>query len=239
MSEPVPSNNAIQQCFIVHFMENKDAYYHHMASLPIRTFISLDHTFKIASNIGFVRSDGKWVTLYNSVFIVLNELGQVVTWQFTQTTSLDEVKAQMENVCVRMKQTCLVPFTILVDNCCSQRQKLQEVFGADAVISLDIFHAVQRVVRKLPKRHPLFMVCVNDLKMVFRDPTDLGLRRTQTTPNPSVCMERLENFIAKWGKCEISGWKVLNDGALKEMSSLKVYTYKERMFSKYEPFYWH
>ena len=67
------------------------------------------------------------------------------------------------------------------------------------------------------------MVCVNDLKMVFRDPTDLGLRRTQTTPNPSVCMERLENFIAKWGKCEIGGWKVLNDGALKEMSCLKVH----------------
>ena len=91
-----------------------------------------------------MRSDGK---LYNSVFIALNEVGQVVSWQFTRTTSLDKVKPQMENLCAHMKQSCSVPFTIVVDACCSQRPKLQHIFGADAVVSLDIFHAVKRVTR--------------------------------------------------------------------------------------------
>ena len=41
---------------------------------------------------------GKWVTLYKSVFIALNEHGQVVKWQFTKTTSLDEVKSQLQRL---------------------------------------------------------------------------------------------------------------------------------------------
>lgn len=32
--------------------------------------------------------------------------------------------------------------------------KLQEVFGEDATVRLDVFHAVQRITRKIPKRHP-------------------------------------------------------------------------------------
>ena len=60
-----------------------------MASFKIRRCIRLDHTFKVASNIG---SDGKWVALYGMLFIVLNEDGIVVGWQFTRSTSLEEVK---------------------------------------------------------------------------------------------------------------------------------------------------
>lgn len=80
-----------------------------MSLLPIKEFISLDHTLKVASNVWFVRSDGKWVTLYKSVFIALNEHGQVVAWQFTKTTSLDEVKQQLQNLQDCMAQSCL-PF---------------------------------------------------------------------------------------------------------------------------------
>ena len=60
-------------------------------NLSIRKSICLDHTFKVASNIGYLRPDGRWVTQYGSVFIVLNEEGEVVTWQFTNSTSIDEV----------------------------------------------------------------------------------------------------------------------------------------------------
>lgn len=148
----------------------------------------LDHTFKLASNIGFVRSDGKWITLYNSVFIAMNEHGQVVSWQFTKTTSLDEVVMQLHNLCNRRSQSCWLPFTIFVDACCSQRQKLQQIFGEDAVVSLDIFHAVQRVTRKLSKRHPFFFECMNDFKTVFCSPTDIGKKRKQSTPCPTVTM---------------------------------------------------
>ena len=53
---------------------------------------SLDHTFSVAANIGYFRSDHKWVTQYSSLFIVLNEIGQVLTWKFTKDESYDEVQ---------------------------------------------------------------------------------------------------------------------------------------------------
>ena len=156
ISEPMPSNNILQQCFVFHFLENKDMYNHHMSQLPVNKFISLDHTFKVASNIGFVRSDGKWIRLYNSVFIALNEHGQVISWQFARTTSLDEVKKQLQNLCVRMRHASVVPCTILVDACCSQRQKLKQIFVEESVVSLDIFHAIQRVTQNFLNGIPSF-----------------------------------------------------------------------------------
>ena len=59
-------------------MRNKDIYYLLMSETPVKTFLSFDHTFKVAANIGYVRSDGEWVTLYNSVLIVMNEMGLIV-----------------------------------------------------------------------------------------------------------------------------------------------------------------
>ena len=63
-----------------------------MSKISAKDLISFDHTFKVAANIGYLRSDGKWVTQYNSVFIVMNQDGQVMGWQFTKTTGMDELK---------------------------------------------------------------------------------------------------------------------------------------------------
>ena len=43
--------------------------------------LTADHTFKVATNIGIVR-DGKWLKMFDSLFIVLNEKGVVLSWQF-------------------------------------------------------------------------------------------------------------------------------------------------------------
>ncbi len=50
-------------------------------------WLSVDHTFKVSANIGYFRSDHKWITQYNSLFIIMNELGQVLSWQFTKSES--------------------------------------------------------------------------------------------------------------------------------------------------------
>ncbi len=63
-----------------------------MISILSDRWISIDHTFKVASNIGYFRSDHMWVTQYNSVFIVMNELGQVLSWQPTKGETSSEVK---------------------------------------------------------------------------------------------------------------------------------------------------
>ncbi|ORU95015.1 MAG: hypothetical protein A6F71_10250 [Cycloclasticus sp. symbiont of Poecilosclerida sp. M] len=90
-----------------------------MNSIPVTKYISLDHTFKVASNIGYKRSDGKWITLY----IVLNEIGQIVMWQFTKSTGFDEITAMLTHLQTRIHQ----PIIIFVDNCCQQRSKLQQI----------------------------------------------------------------------------------------------------------------
>ena len=44
---------------------------------------------------GYLQHDGKWVTQYGSV---MNELGQVVTWQLTNSTSFDEVSLLLHDL---------------------------------------------------------------------------------------------------------------------------------------------
>ena len=103
---PTPSNDILAKCFLAHFLQRKDDYERHMSSLTANTLISFDHTFKVASNIGFIRGDGRWITQYKSIFFVLNEVGQVLTWQLTSTTSLDEVKPVLECLGHPHKKVC-------------------------------------------------------------------------------------------------------------------------------------
>ena len=64
-------------------------------------------------------------------------------------------------------------------------------------MKLDLFHAVQRVVSKIPKRgskgsiKELRRRLKEDLKLVFHDLSDLGTIRTKSTPSKEIL---LENF---------------------------------------------
>lgn len=172
---PLPSNDILCRCFVINFQENEMYYNEDMLGLEVGSCLRLDHTFKVASNIGYLRPDGKWITQYGSVFLVLNNQGQVLTWQLTNSTSLDEVTPLLNHLKDRMQCNIL---TIYVDNCCHVRQKLQQIFGNNTVIKLDIFHAVQRVTRALPKRHTLFYQCMREFRMVFRYQTDVSKKKS-------------------------------------------------------------
>ena len=65
-------------------------------------------------------------------------------------------------------------------------------------MKLDLFHAVQRVVSKIPKRGSKGSVIKElrrrlkeDLKLVFRDPSDLGTIRAKSTPSKEILLEIL------------------------------------------------
>ena len=120
-------------------------YFSQMSSLSASTYISIDHTFKVTANIGYLRADGRWITHYNSLFIVLNNIGQVIAWQFTRTTSTDECEDflyALKDRCTWLGQPVM---EVYVDNCCQSRNKLQPIFGQDTRVCLDIFHAAQRI----------------------------------------------------------------------------------------------
>ena len=71
-----------------------------MANMPIGNSFSFDHTFKIASNIGYTREDKTWISEYDSAFLVLNDMGQLLTWQ---GTSFAEVTVLLQALTERPK----------------------------------------------------------------------------------------------------------------------------------------
>ena len=62
-----------------------------MSSIVVGNTISFDHTFKVATNIGYHREDKVWVSQYDNLFLVVNSNGQIVTWQLTKGTAIDQV----------------------------------------------------------------------------------------------------------------------------------------------------
>ena len=106
------------------------------------------------------------------------------------------------------------------DNCCSLRQKLQSVFSTQLNVYLDIFHAVQRISTKLPKRHPYRYECLKSLQLVFRDPADQGSVRTKLTPAPHILRQQMCKFQEKWKDMEIK----VSPVALKEIRCVLVHS---------------
>jgi len=113
-----------------------------------------------------------------------------------------------------------------IDNCCAWCKKLQNLFGQEMQVYLDIFHAVQRVGKKIPKRHKLRYECVEEFRLVFQEPTDLGKNRTKPTPEPKVIQENVERFLKRWKDAECQGTKVLTQSALKEIDNLRIHIQK-------------
>ena len=157
IQSPVPSNDVICKCFIAHYLEHRKLYDSSMQMLTANSYISFDHTFKVASNIGFQRADNRWITQYNSVFFVMNKIGQVIAWQLAKSTSIDEVELLLNRLTARLTTASL---PVYIDNCCQLREKLTNIMGTNVLVKLDLFHAVQRITRTISKKHPYFYQCM-------------------------------------------------------------------------------
>ena len=62
---------------------------------------------------------------------------------------------------------------------------------------------------------------MNDLRLVFRQPSDLGKVRTKETPNPQVILHNMEQFVASWRDAGFKGNPVLSSAAMQEISNRK------------------
>ena len=193
-----PTDTLLTKCFLSKFSSQEHLYLSEMASIKIGTTISFDHTFKVAANIGYHREDRVWVSQYNSLFLVMNGNGQIVTWQLTSGTSLDQVQSVLRCVSERSKKQQQAIKYIYVDDCCKVRMKLKRIFGDKVEVKLDIFHAVQRITRTLSKRHSLVFQCISELHNVFREFGDIHEERKVSTPPPEVIEKKMDNFMIKW-----------------------------------------
>ena len=197
-----------------------------MAELPC-VWLSADHTFKVSANIG-VWKEGVWLKQFDSLFTVLNEKGQILGWRLTRGTAFNEVKDMLQLLKNRLDRRNIKPKRICIDNCCQWRHSLQSIFGYDVEINLDLFHATQRVVSKIPKKgkrgSPIKDVrrrLTEDIKSIFRDPSDIASVRSKDTPSIQVLTQNLENFVKKWKDVTCDGERVLTEGAIQELDKLK------------------
>ena len=79
-------------------MEDEQADIVDIQSIKPGEILSFDHTFKIASNIGCLRGDKKWICQYDSAFLVFNGEGKFLSWRFTKGTNFDNVRSLLQNI---------------------------------------------------------------------------------------------------------------------------------------------
>ena len=143
----------------------------------------MDHTFKVAANVGMVK-DGKWFQLYDCLFLVLTETGLVKQFKFTKGTSFEKG----DTLFLQLSAENPSPEFIFVDNCCNVKNILHNAFP-NALIKLDLFHAVKRLTQYMPKRHLFYAEAVKSIGLVFRDSSDLFQRRMMSTPSSDVILQ--------------------------------------------------
>ena len=134
--------------FLDVFNVRKEQYILDMESIPIRSMIAADATFKISKRISFRRKEvNKIVRQYNKLFIVRNEKREVVQWKLCLNLRHEEIREMLEKIAERNPNIDKV----LVDNCCAERQLYLDIFPLCRV-QLDISHAAQRFTQELPKK---------------------------------------------------------------------------------------
>lgn len=119
-------------------------------SLSRCRILSCDHTFKVSKHIGVIRGlDSAFVNQFQNLYIGLNENGEVLMWRLTRTTDCNEIDDLVLDFKERMTASGETLDMILVDDCCHVRNFYHRYFP-QASVNLDIFHAVQRIVKTMP-----------------------------------------------------------------------------------------
>ena len=145
-----PGRRVITNCFFRCYFEQEHVYSQCMSELRC-IWLSADHTFKVSPNIG-AWCQGVWVKQFDSLFTVLNEKGQVLAWRLTRGRAFHKVKNALQNLKGRLDNNGISTTSIYINNCRQWRNSLQNVVGDNVWIKLDLFHAFQRVVSKIPKQ---------------------------------------------------------------------------------------
>ena len=158
--------------------------------------LSADHTFKIAKKCT-VKVDHHFEKLFDSAYFVLNELGMVLAWRFLEDASipadiLEEI-AQRPNICVEEVQS---------DRCCGEVLVWKHFFP-DAQLCLDLFHAIQRVVREISKKKKGSATAAKAFGMCFRGPREKKFVRSESSRTQTFDESQPDNVperMAHWKK---------------------------------------
>lgn len=67
---------------------------------------------------------------------------------------------------------------------------------------------------------------LHDFKLILRDPTDCGMKRSKPTPSASIIEKNIDNFLIQWKSVEYEGARVIPQSAINEIEKLLVYVQK-------------
>ena len=202
-----------------------------MCQMMADRWLSCDHTFKVSANIGFWFNK-RWVKLYDTLFIVLNEDGIVLTWKLCRGTKFSTEENLLSLLKRRLEAQNKKPSFFFLDNFSHWRKKLTPIFP-DIAIKLDTFHAIQRVVSKIPKKKgcsetlkQLRRNMIDSFKLITRDSPDKGKERTMPIPSPEVILNNIQSFMNQWSTVVHDSVPLLPSSAIRELEKLKEHVLK-------------
>eukprot|EP00794_Sanderia_malayensis_P009384 gene9384-10373_t len=224
----VPDSETIRRTFVCWC----NIYRKEMESCMQRTeatALMADHTFKVSVNIGVHQeADSKWLRLFNSLFIVMNENKEVLTWQLTKREKFNVVSDMLMNLKNRMDKSPTRLQYFVIDNCCKWENKIKELFGQNVKVKLDLFHALQRLTRTLEKSNPYQNRICQDLRSIFRQEGDSRQFRTMATPTAEVIEQKLLTILNSWESVQalLDGKSIINTKFKKAVENLLIHIRK-------------
>ena len=157
-------------------------------------------------------------------FFVMNERSQIVTWRLTKGQSFVNIEPQLLQLKDRLLKHGRAVREVHIDNCCTLGNKIQQLFGPETKVYLDLFHAEARFIRTISKKHSHYHSCVNDFRLVFRQRNDLGSDRTKPTADPHTMIQNMDAFIQKWCSVkDVQQKRLFTERSDEELSALRVH----------------
>lgn len=132
-----------------------------------------------------------WIPQYDACYFVMNEDRCIVSWMLCSSTSGEVVEPLLRELKSRTNVNARRWYT---DKCCGNggdAKNLKKIFGQHLIVSLDLFHGIQRVGMCMSKKHPDRSKAMTALSACFRARGDNGKKRlvcVVTVHFPIACM---------------------------------------------------
>ena len=197
-------NDKLMQIFLSYYEQIKASITNFFLATRCR-ILSCDHTFKVSEHIGIVQdSDSAFVNQFQNLYVALNQNGEVLTWKLTTSTELKQINHIILDFKERFSISGDKLDMILVDDCCRVRNFCQWYFPL-VQVKLHMFHAVQRIVKTLPKGTVESEKFAKEVGLLFHRGGDIGEEKMFATPDPNCIESNMVQLLFKWrGKLSVA-----------------------------------
>jgi len=219
----IPTAKSLKDIFVAWFRELESGINYDMSSIKSRS-IFFDHTYKITTGVGAFRvTDAKWVKLFGSLFIAMNENKEVVSWKFVNSEKFSIIEDCLSKI-VNKNSIAM----IVIDNCCKLANLIQTLLGENIVTKLDPFHGIQRVITTIKKSHPYRKAICAELRNILRQRCDMQGSRKLETDSPEYIENRINRLIEKWKSVDplLDSVTLINSETEKALQNLLIHVKK-------------